>query len=188
MGRELGESARTRNLALGTFAAAEIKRSQTHCKWGHEFTPDNTLRRKNGGRSCRECNRIKNRVDYLREHMSEAEYVRVEDFAPILRQWKEQWDIERPLTKSPGTGNKGVSTQFEFESPIPWLAEKTGLTEQFIHKVIKQQKKHVTLTTADRILTALDQSWRLSQLEVIPNPRWSAERWADYMRERGCYD
>ena len=29
--------------------------AQTHCKNGHELTPDNIYRRKNGGRNCRAC-------------------------------------------------------------------------------------------------------------------------------------
>lgn len=34
------------------------KKKQTHCKHGHEFTPENTIvRRKDGGRACRECRR-----------------------------------------------------------------------------------------------------------------------------------
>lgn len=31
----------------------------THCKRGHEFTPANTIRRKDGWRSCRECQSLK---------------------------------------------------------------------------------------------------------------------------------
>lgn len=33
------------------------KKSQTHCKHGHEFTLENTITRKNGTRKCRECAR-----------------------------------------------------------------------------------------------------------------------------------
>lgn len=29
--------------------------AKTHCKWGHEFTPDNTIWRSYGGRECRAC-------------------------------------------------------------------------------------------------------------------------------------
>lgn len=29
--------------------------AQTHCKRGHEFTPENTYSKKNGGRDCRTC-------------------------------------------------------------------------------------------------------------------------------------
>jgi hypothetical protein len=32
------------------------KTQQTHCKWGHEFTPENTAQHTNGGRQCRKCN------------------------------------------------------------------------------------------------------------------------------------
>ena len=32
---------------------------RTHCVNGHEYTPENTLRQKNGYRSCRECARIR---------------------------------------------------------------------------------------------------------------------------------
>lgn len=37
---------------------------QTHCKFGHEFTPENTLWLRGSQRSCRECQRTRNR-----EHM-----------------------------------------------------------------------------------------------------------------------
>lgn len=33
----------------------------THCKHGHEFTPENTHIRKNGSRLCRKCAAIRNR-------------------------------------------------------------------------------------------------------------------------------
>ena len=39
--------------------AAEIKRAQTHCKRGHEFTPENTSVRERGTRGCRTCERRK---------------------------------------------------------------------------------------------------------------------------------
>lgn len=32
---------------------------KTHCKQGHNFTPENTYIKKNGGRDCRECNRLR---------------------------------------------------------------------------------------------------------------------------------
>jgi len=33
------------------------RRADTHCKFGHEYTPENTYLRKNGVRDCRECTR-----------------------------------------------------------------------------------------------------------------------------------
>lgn len=34
---------------------------KTHCKNGHEFTPENIFRKPNGGRGCKECRRIVDR-------------------------------------------------------------------------------------------------------------------------------
>ena len=40
----------------GKHSAAALK---TQCKHGHEFTPSNTARRKNGTRECRACSRAR---------------------------------------------------------------------------------------------------------------------------------
>lgn len=37
---------------------------QTHCKWGHEFTIENTKRRANGTRLCRACDRRRSNAAY----------------------------------------------------------------------------------------------------------------------------
>ncbi len=48
---------RRTNILRGDGVAA--KRAKiTHCPNGHEYTPENTLRKKNNSRICRECNRI----------------------------------------------------------------------------------------------------------------------------------
>jgi hypothetical protein len=36
-------------------AGANVRRAQTHCKNGHEFTEVNTIRKASGGRDCRQC-------------------------------------------------------------------------------------------------------------------------------------
>jgi hypothetical protein len=41
------------------------KARKTHCKHGHEFTPENTAYH-GGFRQCRECNRLRQRRDYVR--------------------------------------------------------------------------------------------------------------------------
>lgn len=37
------------------------KHSWTHCKHGHEYTPENTALRRDSGRACKECGRIRAR-------------------------------------------------------------------------------------------------------------------------------
>lgn len=56
---------RRENLLRGdTIVAAHAK--QTHCKHGHEFTPDNTRKPsyRLRGRLCKECSRQRNRIAY----------------------------------------------------------------------------------------------------------------------------
>ena len=52
--------------------------NQTHCKHGHEFTPENTYVRPNGARQCRQCKgeyRARNSVTTQRRKAAEAGYV-----------------------------------------------------------------------------------------------------------------
>lgn len=39
----------------GVASAAELRRARTHCRRGHEFTPENTARASGGGRRCKAC-------------------------------------------------------------------------------------------------------------------------------------
>ena len=45
--------------------------NQTHCKHGHEFTPENTIARGDGGRGCRACKRINSQTDAERANRRE---------------------------------------------------------------------------------------------------------------------
>jgi len=51
-------------------------KNTTHCKRGHEFTPENTFTQSRGGRQCRECHNLANRA--ARRGMT------VETFARLL--------------------------------------------------------------------------------------------------------
>lgn len=45
--------------------------AKTHCKRGHEFTPENTIARTGGGRECRTCKRIHSQTDAQRANHRE---------------------------------------------------------------------------------------------------------------------
>lgn len=49
------------NIARGEMVAraVEARRAITHCPKGHGYTPENTVHRKSGARTCRECNRLR---------------------------------------------------------------------------------------------------------------------------------
>lgn len=43
------------------------------CKHGHEYTPENTMSRSNGSRTCRECDRIRSRAQHQRRRQLKEE-------------------------------------------------------------------------------------------------------------------
>jgi hypothetical protein len=47
-------------------APARNLAAKTHCVRGHEYTPENTYRKEDGYRRCRECRRIDARANYRR--------------------------------------------------------------------------------------------------------------------------
>lgn len=50
------------NLLRSPQTVNSINKAKTHCKHGHEFTPENTyLRPDNGNRMCKACNRLSNK-------------------------------------------------------------------------------------------------------------------------------
>jgi hypothetical protein len=55
------------NILRGTSPSAAHAR-QTHCKYGHEFTPENTYWYLGKWRNCRECMRRKASENYARSH------------------------------------------------------------------------------------------------------------------------
>jgi hypothetical protein len=64
---ERGDHSRHHGSFAKAVAANAIRqRAQTHCKRGHEFTPENTHVNKRGSRVCRECSRARFREQYRR--------------------------------------------------------------------------------------------------------------------------
>ena len=47
-----------------------IRATATACIHGHPFTPENTIRRRRGGRDCRECGRRQQRAYYRRRKVA----------------------------------------------------------------------------------------------------------------------
>jgi hypothetical protein len=54
-------------LSLGGKANGERNRAKTHCKRGHEFTPENTGKNGIDGRSCKKCHSIKEKERYAKK-------------------------------------------------------------------------------------------------------------------------
>lgn len=76
---DIGTDNRAENLSWGTTSQNTLDKvkngrhpmaRRTHCKFGHEFTPENSIYRKTGWgvyRRCRECRQRENHEAYLRK-------------------------------------------------------------------------------------------------------------------------
>lgn len=99
--------------------------------------------------------------------MSEAESVRTEELTIILNSW--------------------FRRQTDHDS-LHNLADKVGMDESYIRRMLQGKTKYTALTLADKILTAIDRPDALSngEVTVIPNPQWTMEKYIAYMESRGC--
>lgn len=71
---------------------------------------------------------------------------------------------------------------------VGYVAAVCGIPARQVWGVLKGDRKWVTLGVADTWLTALGLQHLLADgtVRVVPNPRWTAEHWSNYMTERGC--
>lgn len=50
--------------------AERTRKTRTRCARGHEFTPENTIERRDGGRSCRTCTLDRRRANYAAQKVA----------------------------------------------------------------------------------------------------------------------
>lgn len=118
------------------------------------------------------------------------EYVSGDQLGIILRQWIEQYLLERPLRIPMGesqTGDRKIKAEY-FVGPISYIVQETGLDPRQIRDLKDGTKEIVTFQMADRILTPLHLGYKFNngELPVSKNPKWSSEKWFSYMKGRGC--
>jgi hypothetical protein len=115
-----------------------------------------------------------------------AEVVMAAQVAPLIEEFMEEWKKERPW------GGKGDYGRHEetvyFYGPMEYIADQTGLSSRRISEYKSGRINAMPLEIAEAILMAIDKEYLLSRgdIQVVPNPNWSQERYIEYMRERGC--
>lgn len=71
------------NVKRSPIAPAVVNAAKTHCKHGHEFTPENTKHRPTGGRSCVTCRRESDRRARARKAAAKLERAVIPSTSPI---------------------------------------------------------------------------------------------------------
>jgi hypothetical protein len=114
----------------------------------------------------------------------EAEVVPGFQLQKVLQIWVEQWVNDRPL----GHQSPGIASGASFTGPFQYIAEQTGLNPRRISAIHRGEIKFIALSDADEILSAMNLTHLLAtgEIQVVPNPNWSLEKWLNFMDERGC--
>lgn len=119
------------------------------------------------------------------------EVVDGELLAAVLQEWRMKYSAERPENHLAPGEKAGVGTKYHFVSALMWLAQETGLHLRTCSGLCSGEWPFVSLSRADKVLTAIGKSYLLgdredSEIKILRHPRWSQERWFAYMSKRGC--
>jgi hypothetical protein len=129
--------------------------------------------------------------------LGQPEVVPTSQLAEVLREWKEQYDRERSTSESMKKKQQrrklfGYDVYVEL-NPMPvigawqYLVEKTGINNRAIWRIISNESQYTSLTIADELVRAMDlpHYWHNGRLTIVPNPRWTQEKYIAYIEERG---
>lgn len=120
----------------------------------------------------------------------EPEVVSGRALSVVIRRFIVDWLRERPKGHQPvGIAHADLEEADHFIGPVQYIAEHSGLSLRQCQRISNGDMEWVGLHTADKVLTAinLDHLLQTGELSVVKSPRWSAEKWAAYMKERGCW-
>lgn len=103
--------------------------------------------------------------------------------AKYLNEWIEAYRKNRPLDIKP-------QSQQVFFGALDYLAFHSGLNSRVIRYILNAENPRVPLAHADRILTCAGLNFLLitGDIRIMKNPLWSAEKYAEYRQNRGCFD
>lgn len=131
--------------------------------------------------------------------------VRSEELAPIIEEWLERYEAEKGIlptafgkrvpvhTSRNGSGSYTSTRGYKVEPKVEplggtaFLSYHAKVSTRLIWSVRNKERQHVTLTTADRILTTIDQTHAFhdGRVTVIPNPWLSNETYLRKLAEEG---
>jgi hypothetical protein len=111
----------------------------------------------------------------------DPEVVPTDELAPLLRRWRERYDLEHDVEHDKGDAvNRDRASPF---GPIQLLAFETGLNPRAIYRIMEEQTEFTWLSKAEKLLMAIDKLYLLAngEINILPHPNFSFKRWIDYM-------
>ena len=111
----------------------------------------------------------------------DPEVVPTDELAPLLRRWRERYDLEHDVEHDKGDAvNRDKAAPF---GPIQSLAFETGLNPRAIYRIMEEQTEFTWLSKAEKLLMAIDKLHLLAtgEINILPHPNFSFRRWIDDM-------
>ena len=106
--------------------------------------------------------------------------------AVLVERWiriaeaEDGWDKDWNAAREYGFSQYGV---------IQYLADQSGVDPRVLYRIREGNGKFISLVVAEKLVIkgmGWEHVFHTGELPVVPNPRWSQERWANYMASRGC--
>ena len=112
----------------------------------------------------------------------EAEVVPGFQLAKALQKFCREWLVDHPYGVERMGGINHVG-------PVGALAAESGLHIRRVGGICNGEFPFVPLSQADLLLLAANmQHLLVTEIQVVPNPNWSPEKWIAYMQSHGCMD
>ena len=144
------------------------------------------------GQAAQACEEAQEAVSYAKYHGGgEALVVRGDELAQVLQAWTVKFLAGRSKNGANriglvSFGDHDEDAEYMF-GPVQYLAHYSGIHIRRVSGICNNEFHYVPLSQADKLLQAIERPDYLDkEIQVIPNPNWSPERWHDYMAERGC--
>jgi len=121
----------------------------------------------------------------VRNNGTEPLSVPTDQLSHYVTIWIDKYRAERPYNHR--EHGRSCSLENTYVGALDYLASQSGLAVRAINRVIYQESKFTSLSLADQILTAMERHDLLdNEINVVPNPRLTEQRFNEAMREAGC--
>lgn len=117
----------------------------------------------------------------------EAEVVPGFQIKEEILKFQQYWELEYPKE-----GLDYIESNV-FMGPLQFIEDESTrcavkVNVRYLSYILSGELQVVGYTKAEAILMALGREYKLKngEIQTVPNPNWSPERWFEYMSERGC--